>query len=165
LSGLAEDAYPTGRAGGPLLLSLFCNCLRDVGTRFFDATVNRAEFAQWLHSKTRGHPYFMAFICRQFADLTRAGDKLNATEHWQEIFHRLEKEKFSADLPQVTDREVQLLRALARCEEQEINRKQFADYARMYFTRLTDKGLLIRTGRGHYRLYHPLFREFLRQTT
>ena len=32
------------------------------------------------------------------------------------------------------------------------------------FGRLTEKGLLIRTGRGRYKLYHPLFREFLRQT-
>ena len=103
-------------------------------------------------------------ICRQYQRLAHAGDKLDAAEHWDEIFRRLGKEKFSADLAQVTEREVQLLRALARCEEQEVNRKEFADYARIYFTRLTDKGLLIRTGRGHYRLYHPLFREFLRQT-
>jgi hypothetical protein len=130
----------------------------------FEKATNRGEFAQWLHSKTGGHPYFMAFICRQYAQLTYGDDKLDATEHWHEIFHRLEKEKFSADLAQVTEREIHLLRALARCEEQEINRKEFADYARIYFTRLTDKGLLTRTGRGHYRLYHPLFREFLRQT-
>lgn len=30
--------------------------------------------------------------------------------------------------------------------------------------RLVEKGVLIRTGRGRYKLYHPLFREFLRQT-
>ena len=58
----------------------------------FGTAINGAEFTQWLHSKTRGHLYFMAFICRQFAELTRAGDKLNAAQHWQEIFHRLEKE-------------------------------------------------------------------------
>ncbi len=130
----------------------------------FETVTNCADFAQWLHSKTAGHPYFMAFISRQYQQLAHARDKLDAAEHWDEIFRRLGKEKFSADLAQVTEREVQLLRALARCEEQEINRKEFADYARIYFTRLTDKGLLIRTGRGHYRLYHPLFREFLRQT-
>ena len=116
----------------------------------FESATNGAEFAQWLHFKTAGHPYFMAFICRQYQQLAYAGDKLDATEHWHEIFRRLEKEKFSGDLAQVTEREVQLLRALARCEGQEINRKEFADYARIYFTRLTDKGLLIRTARGHY---------------
>jgi hypothetical protein len=130
----------------------------------FGTAVNHAEFTQWLHSKTCGHPYFMAFVCRQFAELTCTGGKLDAAQHWWEIFRRLENEKFSADLAHVTDREVRLLRAVARCEEEEINRKAFTDYARIYFTRLTDKGLLMRTGRGHYRLYHPLFREFLRQT-
>lgn len=64
----------------------------------FGTAVNRAVFSQRLHSKTRGHPYFMAFICRQLAELTCARDKFEATEHWQEIFHRLEKQKFSADL-------------------------------------------------------------------
>src|SRR5207248_6392561 len=109
----------------------------------FETVTNCADFAQWLHSKTAGHPYFMAFICRQYQRLAHARDKLGAAEHWDEIFRRLGKEKFSADLAQVTEREVQLLRALARWEEQEINRKEFADYARIYFTRLTDKGLLI----------------------
>ena len=33
-----------------------------------------------------------------------------------------------------------------------------------YFKRLAETGLLIRTGRGRYRLYHTLFREFLPQT-
>jgi predicted transcriptional regulator of viral defense system len=37
-------------------------------------------------------------------------------------------------------------------------------YERKYFSRLTEKALLLRVGRGHYKLYHPLFREFLRQT-
>jgi predicted transcriptional regulator of viral defense system len=37
-------------------------------------------------------------------------------------------------------------------------------YERKYFSRLTEKALLLRVGRGRYNLYHPLFREFLRQT-
>ena len=35
---------------------------------------------------------------------------------------------------------------------------------REHLARLVEKGVLIRTGRGRYKLYHPLFREFLRQT-
>jgi len=129
----------------------------------FERAANHAEFAQWLHSKTGGHPYFMAFICRQLARLTGEDGKLEPARHWQEIFGRLEKEKFSTDLAQVTDREVQLLRSLARSEDHEVGIKQFSEYERVYFSRLTDKGLLTRTGRGQYRLYHPLFREFLQQ--
>lgn len=56
----------------------------------------------------------MAFICRQLAELTCARDKFEATEHWQEIFHRLEKQSFSADLAQVTDARVPLFAWLAR---------------------------------------------------
>src|SRR2546429_6055663 len=36
-------------------------------------------------------------------------------------------------------------------------------FQREYFARLAGKGFLIRAGRGRYTLYHPLFREFLRQ--
>jgi hypothetical protein len=35
---------------------------------------------------------------------------------------------------------------------------------REHRARLVERGVLIRTGRGRYKLYHPLFREFLRQT-
>jgi hypothetical protein len=36
-------------------------------------------------------------------------------------------------------------------------------YDRNYFKRLTEKALLLRVGRGRYKLYHPLFRLFLTQ--
>jgi hypothetical protein len=127
----------------------------------FEGASDHAEFAEWLHFKTGGHPYFMAFICRQLARLSGESGNLEPTRHWEELFGRLEKEKFSTDLAQVTDREVQLLRSFARSEHQEVGIKQFGEYERVYFSRLTDKGLFTRTGRGQYRLYHPLFREFL----
>jgi hypothetical protein len=128
----------------------------------FNTAADRTELVQWLHSKTGGHPYFMAFICRQLAELAHGVATLEVLEHWPKIFERLEREKFRADLAHVTDREVQLLRALARNDDEEISVKQFDErYERVYFSRLTDKGLLIRTGRGRYKLYHPLFRLFL----
>lgn len=130
----------------------------------FRTAANHTELAQWVHSKTGGHPYFIAFICRQLAGLAQSAPTLEATRHWPEIFEHLEKEKFRADLANVTDREVQLLRAVARSDEEGVNLKQFDQrYERVYFSRLTDKGLLIRTGRGRYKLYHPLFRQFLQQ--
>jgi hypothetical protein len=132
----------------------------------FSTAANRADLAQWLHSKTGGHPYFMAFICRQLAELARDAVALETAQHWPEIFERLEREKFHADLAHVTDREVQLLRALARSDDEEISVKEFDErYERVYFSRLTEKGLLIRTGRGRYKLYHPLFRLFLTRET
>jgi hypothetical protein len=132
----------------------------------FNTTANHREFSQWLHSKTGGHPYFMAFICRQLAVLAPSAATLETAKHWPEIFERLEKEKFRADLAHVTDREAQLLRAVAQSSEDEFNIKEFDQrYERVYFSRLNEKGLLIRTGRGRYKLYHPLFRLFLMRET
>src|SRR5262249_40046667 len=75
----------------------------------FSTAANSAEFAQWLHPKTGGHPYFMAFICRQLAGFSREKPTLETAQHWPAIFERLEKEKFRADLAHISDREVQLL--------------------------------------------------------
>jgi hypothetical protein len=135
-------------------------------TAVFGPTIsNLADFSNWLHEKTLGHPYFMAFISRQVATLTSGSLTLaNTAQHWPAIFTRLEKEKFLADLAQVPEREIQLLHALARCDEGQIGLKELpSGYDRVYFSRLTERGLLSRTGRGKYKLYHPLFREFLRQ--
>jgi hypothetical protein len=54
------------------------------------------------------------------------------------------------------------LRTLAVIEQDEFSPTPFAkQFQHEYFGRLTDRGLLIRAGRGRYKLYHQLFREFL----
>jgi hypothetical protein len=83
---------------------------------------------------------------------------------WAHIFQQLERNKFRLDLAQVPERELELLRTLAGAQGDEINPRHFIPaFQYAHFGRLTEKGLLIRTGRGRYKLYHPLFREFLRQ--
>ena len=121
-------------------------------------------FSEWLQAKTHGHPYFMAFICREMADLARGSLAHNATvNHWPSIFARLESEKFRSDLAQVPETEIQLLRGLALKADDQITVKGLSAGDRAYFSRLTERGLLTRTARGRYKLYHPLFREFLKQ--
>jgi len=81
------------------------------------------------------------------------------------VFQELERNKFRLDLAQVPERELELLKTLAGAQRDEINPRHFIPaFQYAHFGRLTEKGLLIRTGRGRYKLYHPLFREFLRQT-
>jgi hypothetical protein len=127
---------------------------------------NIEGFAEWLQAKTHGHPYFMAFICRQMADLAHGSLAHNATAHvWPSIFARLESEKFRSDLAQVPESEVQLLRDLALKSDDQIAVRGLTAGERAYFSRLTERGLLTRTARGRYKLYHPLFREFLKQQT
>jgi hypothetical protein len=72
--------------------------------------------------------------------------------------------KFTSDLAQLSEKEIALLHAIAASDEDEFNPAPFAQrFHPQYFRRLSDKGLLIRAGRGRYKLYHPLFRQFLRQ--
>ena len=121
--------------------------------------------ADWLFDKTLGHPFFLAFISRQLLVHSRGSLPVSPSRHWPEIFGQLEKEKFSSDLGQVSDREKELLRAIAKSPGEEFAPGQFVKQPEyVYFRRLTEKGLFVRTGRGRYKLYHPLFREFLRQT-
>lgn len=61
------------------------------------------------------------------------------------------------------EREIQLLRDLALKPDDQITVKGLTAGDRAYFSKLTERGLLTRTARGQYKLYHPLFREFLRQ--
>jgi AAA ATPase domain len=121
------------------------------------------HLSEWLHGKTLGHPYFLAFVSRQL--LTLAQGSLSDPELlWPVIFRRLEQEKFRSDLANVTEREAQLLRDAAASQNDEIGPSDLSSrYDRNYFKRLTEKALLLRVGRGRYKLYHPLFRLFLTQ--
>lgn len=89
--------------------------LEYVAAVFGPKTANIEGFSEWLQEKTHGHPYFMAFICRQVATLVDGSLARNdAVHYWPAIFAQLEKEKFRSDLAQVPESELQLLRLLAR---------------------------------------------------
>ena len=107
----------------------------------------------------------LAFVCRELWGHYRARPFTNATPIWPAVFRRLEQIKFSADLAQLSEKELALLQAIAADGPDEFNPAPFVQqFHYQYFKRLAEAGLLIRTGRGRYRLYHTLFREFLRQT-
>lgn len=132
---------------------------------FGTTTLDFERLTEWLYRKTLGHPYFLAFICRELWRLYHAQQFADATHLWPVVFRRLEEGKFNADLAQLSEKEVALLNAVALVDQTEFNPAPFAQkYPHQYFKRLMEAGLLIRTGRGRYKLYHPPFREFLRQT-
>jgi len=167
-SGIRSFAEPAVRFYDKVHLEPFTakETLEYVAAVFGRNISNIEPFSEWLHVKTHGHPYFMAFICRHMAELTHGSLAHNATrDHWPTIFACLENEKFRSDLAQVPETEIQLLRALALQPDDQITVKGLAAGERVYFSRLTERGLLTRTARGRYKLYHPLFREFLKQQT
>jgi hypothetical protein len=86
-------------------------------------------------------------------------------EHlWPSIFEQLGREKFRSETAQLSPKELELLREFARLSENDLTLHQLGTrFQREYFGRLAERGLLVRTARGRYKLYHPLFRAFLRQ--
>jgi hypothetical protein len=89
-------------------------------------------------------------------------DKLEPA--WPTIFDQLGREKFSLEVSPLSAKERELIHQFARLGDNEPAPHHItATFQREYFARLAKKGLLIRTRRGRYKLYHPLFREFLRQ--
>ncbi|HUW64685.1 MAG TPA: ATP-binding protein [Spirochaetia bacterium] len=74
---------------------------------------------------------------------------------WPRIAGHLETDKFNAEWVSATPAEQEVLLAFAHGKERQGNK-------RALFSRLMQKNLLMRTSRGQYELYHPLFAAFLR---
>jgi hypothetical protein len=130
---------------------------------FFRDPTDSDSLTEWLHKKTLGHPYFLAFICRELS-LGVQVQPHRVEQIWPTIFDQLGREKFRSDISQLSTKEIELVRQFAKLGEGEFAVHQFTSkFQTEYFARLAEKGLLVRTGRGRYKLYHPLFAEFLRQ--
>jgi hypothetical protein len=121
--------------------------------------------ATWLQEKTFGHPYFLAFVCKHLSSAASQIQPQKLEPFWPDIFDQLGSEKFRSDVAQLSGKELELIHQFALLGAGELTTHHFTGkYQTEYFARLAEKGLLIRTGRGRYKLYHPLFREFLKQT-
>ena len=160
-SGIHNFAEPAVRFYSKIILAPFTFEETSEYTRaVFGGQANLQTLSQWLYEKTLGHPYFLAFISRELI-ARRSG---TPSQHWREISAQLEREKFESDLAQLSEKDIALLRAVARSEVHEVAPTPFVkQFQYEYFRRLTDRGLLIRSGRGKYKLYHPLFRAFMQE--
>ena len=163
-SNIGSFAEPAVRFYDKVYLSSFTLPeTREYTAAVFGDSPRIHHLSQWLYVKTFGHPYFLAFVSRQLLALAH-GSLVDPEPLWPAIFKRLEHEKFRSDLAQVTEREVKLLRDVAKAGNDEVSPRHMTNqYERKYFSRLTEKALLLRVGRGRYKLYHPLFRLFLQE--
>ena len=123
-----------------------------------------AIIAAWLHEKTLGHPYFLAFVCKRLSALVGEIHPHRLEAIWPAIFDQLRREKFRSDISQLSAKELGLAHVFASLSESDVPAHHLSGKIhREHLARLVEKSVLIRTGRGRYKLYHPLFREFLRQ--
>jgi len=123
------------------------------------------KVAAWLQEKTRGHPYFLACICKYLIATAKQIQPHKLETYWPAILDQVGCDKFCLDVSKLSAKELELVHQFATLGEGEVSVEHFSGkFQREYFARLVEKDLLIRTGRGRYKLYHPLFRKFLRQT-
>ena len=165
-SGIRSFAEPAVRFYNKCLIEPFSpeETIDYIRAVFGSTGLDRHNLAEWLYGKTLGHPYFLAFISRERWSHYHARPFADAMDLWPFVFQRLEEGKFNTDLAQLSEKEFALLRAMAQSDHDEFNPAPFVQkFAHQYFTRLVEKGLLIRARRGRYKLYHPLFRQFLQQ--
>jgi hypothetical protein len=163
---IREFAEPASRFYTKLYLTPFTpEATSEYVNSVFPSTSNDLNpLAAWLYEKTLGHPYFLAFLCRQLS-MVEQGFQPGDFEHlWPSIFEQLSREKFRSDISQLSRKEFELLRRAAQLEQEGFAAHELeAQFQREYFRRLTEAGLLIRVARGRYKLYHPLFRAFLEE--
>ena len=132
----------------------------------FDLAPDVSEaVAAWLQEKTLGHPYFLACVCKHLTATMSWIVPQTLEQVWPAILSQLGRERFCQDLSQMSAKEQGLVHQFAGLGDGEFTPQHFTGkFQREYFARLVEKGLLIRTKRGRYRLYHRLFREFLQKT-
>jgi len=115
-----------------------------------------------IYELSKGHPYFIHFIMRDVLDT--GSNKITFEDFeklYPKIFLHMGKSKFSSDLEIASDKEKEMLFKIASAYES----VSFSDLGKQYRSslyRLEEKGLITKTQRGKYLLYHPLFREYLR---
>ncbi|MCY0899857.1 MAG: AAA family ATPase [Firmicutes bacterium] len=112
----------------------------------------------WLWERTQGHPYFVTYVMHYAFQAAMDAHWLILTKAqlrqlWPTIVSRLDQGKFRYDWNSATPSEQKTLVAIAHDHFDRVNRG--------LVTRLMRKGLVIKIERGQYRLYHPMFQDYV----
>lgn len=126
----------------------------------------REEVIRRVHERTGGHPYFVIYTMREL--LNNLGDKKQIKiddfeETWPKIISSLEKTKFGPDFEIASEEEKKGLRKIAKMRQDTVTPSMAGIKDRKILSRLENKGLLIKVDRGKYKIYHPLFKEYIKK--
>jgi hypothetical protein len=121
-----------------------------------------------IHKKTDGHPYFVMFIMYELINAIGAKNRITRKDfekHWHSIVTTLENNVFKGRLAKVSEKEVEVLIKISMIEEQFVSPSMIKSVkgAPEFFSRLEQKGLLLKKERGQYHLFHPLFKDYLKK--
>jgi len=127
------------------------------------------EASKKLFMLTLGHPFFLSFILSNLLMIANKENIKNITKsfvitYFPTIFDHLSSEKFNEEFERASDNEKDILIKLAQIDSDAVSPKELkTKQAPKYLKILTEKkSLLIKTKRGLYRFYHPLFKEHVK---
>ncbi len=125
-----------------------------------------------IYERTKGHPYFIAFFMQIL--LERCKNNIIDLSLYNAILpilsRGLEIQKFEKDLRTASEMERELLFRTSKFKEDEFSFSDISSPKRKsmiagLLDRLVEKNLIIKIGRGKYKLYHPLFKEYIKTKT
>ncbi|MBS7631592.1 hypothetical protein KEJ47_08535 [Candidatus Bathyarchaeota archaeon] len=121
-----------------------------------------------ISRKTEGHPYLIMFAMFELLTLTRGFSKIGIDifeKNWPRIEESFGRSIFAQKFQTASDKERELMIKIAESRKDLVSPSDIRGVrgATELFSRLEKKELLIRHGRGRYRLFHPMFAEFLRK--
>jgi len=123
---------------------------------------------QLITEKTDGHPYIIMFTMSELLMHTQEKEHIGLEEFqkvWPNIEHSCGKRIFSQKFQAASDKERQLMIAIAKTKKELISPVEFKTFGSgvaELFSRLENKEFLLKHDRGKYSLFHPMFAEFLR---
>jgi hypothetical protein len=168
---IADTAEPFVRFFHPFYLDSFNTPdTREAITRPLKTAGSRlkiqGEVISEVQERTGGHPYFIIYTMREL--LNNFGGKKQIDikdfeEIWPTIISSLEETKFSPDFEVASEEEKKVLQKIANLRQGTVTPSMIGIKDRKILSRLENKGLLVKIDRGKYRIYHPLFKEYVRK--
>ncbi|MDI6917859.1 MAG: AAA family ATPase [Thermoplasmatales archaeon] len=121
------------------------------------------EVIERIHNATLGHPYFVKFIAHDLFEYKSEGivDLRFFATIYPKIFDHLSASRFIKDLAIASSMERSVLTNMAKKEDIIKVKDLKVRNVGMHLSRLEDKKLVKKVNRGEYKLYHPLFKEYL----
>ncbi len=118
-----------------------------------------------IHQITSGHPYFLTMTMRDILDEMNEG-RLTIREFERirpELIEHFGGLKFRDDVERASDAEQKLLFQMAVAQQSEVTPSELTGSGTTrLLDRLVKKELIVKVSRGKYRLYNPLFQEYLK---
>lgn len=170
---IADVAEPLGRYFSWIDLKMFtiedAKEAIEIRLRSVNSTIKVSdETIKTIVEKTEGHPYLVMFTIHELLNMVSRVKKIEEEhflQHWPKIKAILGRQIFAQKFLHASPTERRLMIDIAKRENKFFSPGNFSHFkgATRLFARLEEQELLIRSDRGKYSLFHPLFAEYLKE--